>query len=182
MVTAGTGLDALTQLIEPFVFSQSYAPDGCDLSRGDSCRAAAALRRVYEKPSDTAARQEMALASLFGGLALANAGLVGRTWLGATFAIGGMFPAPHEPGFSALSPTMAVNFRALPENAEPGHPALERYQKIAQLLLRTGNKNHGWPSLGPGNLSVVASPPLCAIWPHAISNSVARQRAAKPAA
>ena len=57
-ITASTGLDALTQLVEPFV----------------SIRAARSLRQAYERGNDVKAREDMALASLLGGLALANAG------------------------------------------------------------------------------------------------------------
>jgi len=81
------------------------------------------------------AREDMAMASLFGGMALANAGL--GAVHGFAGPIGGMFPAPHGAVCAVLLPhVMAANLRALRERGEK-HPALARFQKIATLL--TGN-------------------------------------------
>jgi alcohol dehydrogenase class IV len=83
------------------------------------------------------AREDMALASLFGGLALANAGL--GAVHGFAGPIGGSFPAPHGAVCAALLPhVMGANLRALRER-EPQNAALLRYQKIASLL--TGDPN-----------------------------------------
>ena len=90
-VTAGTGLDALTQLIEPFT-SHRANPMTDAFCREGLARAARSLRRAYEHGADTAAREDMALASLFGGLALANAGLGAAHGFAAPIC--GMFPAP----------------------------------------------------------------------------------------
>ena len=89
-VTAGTGLDALTQLIEPFT-SHRANPMTDAFCREGLTRAARSLRRAYAHGDDTAAREDMALASLFGGLALANAGLGAAHGFAAPIC--GMFPA-----------------------------------------------------------------------------------------
>jgi len=95
-------------------------------------RAAGALGRAFRDGRDAAARQDMAAASLFGGLALANAGLGAVHGLAAP--IGGMFPAPHGAVCAALLPhVMAANVRALRER-DPRGPALDRYRRIAALL------------------------------------------------
>ncbi len=73
-VTASTGLDALTQLIEPFVSSRAN-PLTDALCRDGLVRVARSLRRAYEHGEDQPARHDMALAALFSGLALGNAGL-----------------------------------------------------------------------------------------------------------
>jgi alcohol dehydrogenase class IV len=74
----------------------------------------------------------MALASLFGGLALANAGL--GAVHGLAGPIGGAFPAPHGAVCAALLPqVMEINLRALRERL-PASPALPRYDTIARLL------------------------------------------------
>jgi alcohol dehydrogenase class IV len=73
-VTAYTGLDALTQLIEPYVSARANPLTDALCIEGIG-RAAGALGRAYHDGADREARREMALASLFGGLALANAGL-----------------------------------------------------------------------------------------------------------
>jgi alcohol dehydrogenase class IV len=74
----------------------------------------------------------MALASLFGGLALSNAGL--GAVHGFAGAIGGMFHAPHGAICAALLPqVMEGNLRALRQR-EPRHDALRRYEEIGRIL------------------------------------------------
>jgi len=135
-LTASTGLDALTQLIEPFVCLRANPlTDGFCLE-GIS-RAARSLRAAFSDGSNQAAREDMAIASLFGGLALANAGL--GAVHGFAGPIGGSFPAPHGAICAALLPhVMATNLCAL-RGREPGNPALNRYDRVAALL--TGHSN-----------------------------------------
>lgn len=133
-VTAYTGLDALTQLIEPYVSSRAN-PMIDALCREGMSRAARSLPLAYNTGDDPAAREAMSLASLFGGLALANAGLGAVHGIAGPF--GGMFDAPHGATCAALLPhTMTINITALQTRA-PDHPALQRYVEVAQLL--TGN-------------------------------------------
>jgi alcohol dehydrogenase class IV len=133
-VTASTGLDALTQVIEPYVTPRAN-PVTDALCREAMARAARSLRRVYQDGSDRAAREDMAAVSLFGGLALANAGL--GVVHGIASVLGGMFPAPHGAICARLLPyAVAVNVRALRER-EPDSEALRRYDHVAQIL--TGN-------------------------------------------
>jgi alcohol dehydrogenase class IV len=135
-MTAATGLDALTQLIEPYVsvranpLVDAICVAGIGLIRG-------ALRRAYHDGADREARRDMALASLYGGLALANAGL--GVVHGFAAALGGSWKAPHGALCAALLPhCMAANVAALRARA-PRHPALEHYTAIARLL--TGRNN-----------------------------------------
>ncbi len=134
-LTASTGLDALTQVLEPFVSHQANPlTDG--FCREGLARAARSLRRAYENGQDTAARDDMALTSLFGGLALANAKLGAVHGFAAPF--GGMFSAPHGATCAALLPhVMAVNVQAL-RSRQPDNPALARYDEVAQIL--TGSR------------------------------------------
>jgi len=130
-VTAATGLDALTQLIEPFTCN---APNPLidPLCDAGIRRAAGALMRACKEGSNLQAREEMALASLFGGLALANARL--GAVHGIAGPLGGMFHAPHGAVCAALLPhVMATNIRVLRERAAES-PALLRYDQVAQLL------------------------------------------------
>jgi alcohol dehydrogenase class IV len=134
-LTATTGMDALTQLIEPFVclranvLTDSFCTEGIQ-------RAARSLRDAVFSGQHKA-REDMAVASLFGGLALANAGL--GAVHGFAGPIGGMFPAPHGAVCAALLPhVMAANLRAL-RALDRENFALRRYDRIAQLL--TGNPN-----------------------------------------
>jgi len=133
-LTASTGLDALTQLIEPYVSSRAN-PFTDSLCLDGMRRAAASLLRAYQQGDDEKARADMSYASLLGGLALANAGL--GVVHGFAAPIGGMFDAPHGAVCAALLPAgMRANIGALRER-EPNNPALDRYSEIARLL--TGN-------------------------------------------
>jgi alcohol dehydrogenase class IV len=100
-VTASTGLDALTQLLEAFI-SKKATPMTDGLCREGLLRAVRSLRRAFENGDDLVAREDMALASLFGGLALANAGL--GAVHGFAGPLGGMFSAPHGMVCAALLP------------------------------------------------------------------------------
>jgi alcohol dehydrogenase class IV len=133
-LTASTGLDALTQLIEPFVCSRANPlTDG--LCAEGIRRAGRSLRVAFANGKNKSAREDMAVASLFGGLALANAGL--GAVHGFAGPIGGSFPAPHGAICAALLPhVMIANLRALRERA-PDSLALSRYDEVARLL--TGN-------------------------------------------
>jgi len=130
-VTASTGLDALTQVIEPYV-SNRPNPLVDALCREGLLHAARSLRRAYEHGDDAAAREDVALASLCGGLALANARL--GAVHGFAGPLGGMFAAPHGAICGLLLPhVVAVNVRALTER-QPGSKALRRYDEVAQIL------------------------------------------------
>jgi alcohol dehydrogenase class IV len=130
-VTASTGLDALTQLLEPFV-SKKANPVTDGICREGLALAARSLRRAYEDGTDAEARADMTLASLFGGLALANAGLGAAH--GFAGPLGGMFPAPHGAVCARLLPyVVETNVRALQERA-PDSPVLERFAEVARVL------------------------------------------------
>ena len=135
-VTASTGLDALTQCIEPFV-SPNANPLSDAVAREGMRRAAGALRRAVRDGADVDARRDMAVASVCGGLALANAKL--GAVHGFAAPLGGMFPVPHGTACARLLPSVVgVNVRALRTRA-PMSPAVERYDEVARTL--TGN--HG---------------------------------------
>jgi len=134
--TASTGLDALTQLIEPFTSSRAN-PIADAFCREGICRVARSLARAFERGDDAAAREDMALASLFGGLALANAGL--GIVHGIAGPIGGRFSAPHGAICARLLPyAMEVNVTSL-EKRLPKSEALRRYDEIARKL--TGSEH-----------------------------------------
>ena len=130
-VTASTGLDALTQLIEPFTSSRAN-PMTDAFCREGMARVARSLRRALAQGHDTAAREDMALASLLGGLALANAGLGAAH--GFAGPVGGMFDAPHGAVCAALLPhVMSTNVAALARR-KPGSPELWRYDEVARIV------------------------------------------------
>ena len=131
-VTASTGMDALTQLIEPYV-SRRAQPLTDALAREGIPRVARSLARAWAEPTNVAAREDMALASLLGGMALANAGL--GAVHGFAAALGGSHPVPHGVACAALlAPVMRINVRALRQR-EPEGGTLSRYEQAAEALL-----------------------------------------------
>ena len=137
-ITAATGMDALTQVIEPFV-SNLANPLTDGLCREAIWRGGWAIRRVWQDGNDTSARRDMALVSLFGGLALANAKL--GAVHGFAGVIGGMFDAPHGAVCAALLPhVMKANIHAL-VTRQPEGLIWTRFSEIAKML--TGNRSAG---------------------------------------
>lgn len=127
-LTASTGLDALTQLIEPFTSARAN-PVTDALARDGIVRVARGLPKLLADLTDTTAREDMALASLYGGLCLANAGL--GVVHGFAAPIGGMFPAPHGAACAAVLPHgVAANLRALKRQ----NRSTQKYDAIEQLL------------------------------------------------
>lgn len=130
-VTAATGMDALAQLLEAFV-SRRANPLTDALCREGIPRAARALPVAVADGADRRAREAMALASLFGGIALANAGLGAVHGLAGPF--GGMAAAPHGAVCGRLLPAVtAANVAAL-RARDPKSRALERYGELARML------------------------------------------------
>jgi len=130
-VTAYTGLDALTQLIEPYVgLGANPLTDGLCLE--GMARAARSLAAAVRDGRDREAREDMAVASLLGGLALANAKL--GAVHGLAGVLGGTFGLPHGAICARLLPiVMETNIAAL-ESREPGSPSLTRYREVARRL------------------------------------------------
>jgi alcohol dehydrogenase class IV len=137
-VTAASGLDALTQCLEPFVSVQA-TPLTDGLAREGLRRAGTGLRAAYADGSDLAARADMAMCSLLGGMALANAKL--GAVHGLAGVIGGTADVPHGLACAALlAPVIEANVaaaRSLVSRAD----VLERYTEAARLL--TGNPAAG---------------------------------------
>lgn len=135
-VTAFTGLDALTQLIEPYL-SNSPNPLIDAVCREGMQRAARSLLKAYQNGDDEAAREDMSIAALFSGLALANAKL--GAVHGFAGVLGGSLYAPHGAICARLLPVvMSINLRALKERT-PQSEVLMRYDEVAQIL--TGDRS-----------------------------------------
>ena len=130
-VTAATGLDALTQCLEPFVSCQ-HNPLTDALALEGMRRGARSLERAFRDGADLAAREDMALCSLFGGLALANAKL--GAVHGFAAPIGGQLAAAHGAVCARLLPlVMQANVAALRARA-PNSASLLRFAEVARVL------------------------------------------------
>jgi len=135
-LTAATGLDALTQLIEAFV-SRDANPLTDAICREGLARAARSLLPAFGNGDDPAAREDMCLASLFGGLALANARLGAVHGLAGPF--GGAFKAPHGAVCGRLLPSVAAaNLAALRRRASASLSAA-RFEELAGILTAKSN-------------------------------------------
>ncbi len=131
VLTASTGLDALTQLIEAFV-CHAASPLTDPLCRDGIQRSARSLRRAVLDGADLDARTDLALASLFSGMALANAKL--GAVHGFAAPLGGQLHAQHGLICAALLPqVMEVNIWAM-QRRDAHNPALARYAEIARIL------------------------------------------------
>lgn len=130
---AASGSDALSQLIEPYLsakanpFTDALAREGIRRSARSLARAAA-----HGLADDAAARDDLAVASLFGGLCLANSGL--GAVHGFAAVLGARYGAPHGAVCGALLPAaVATNLSAL-RAREPEHHTLARIGEVAGLL------------------------------------------------
>jgi len=131
-VAIPAALDALTHLVEGYV-SKGAQPTTDLLAFEGLRRSFAALTAVAHGTDDAAAADELALASLWGGIVLANAGL--GAVHGLVAPLGGQFPIPHGCGCAALlAPGARTNVAALRLRDAAG-PALVRYTQIAQALI-----------------------------------------------
>jgi alcohol dehydrogenase class IV len=129
-VTAASGLDALTQCLEPYVGVRAN-PVTDALAREGLRRAAAGLRAAHADGGNLGARADMAICSLLGGAALANAKL--GAVHGLAGVVGGTADVPHGVACAALlAPVIEANVAAL--RAGPPGPALDRYAEAARLL------------------------------------------------
>jgi alcohol dehydrogenase class IV len=130
-VTASTGLDAFTQLLEVFVSGHAN-PLTDAICREGLQRAARSLKNAFMDGNNTTARADMCLASLFGGLGLANAKL--GAVHGLAGPLGGMYHAAHGSLCAALLPhVMKINVEALKDRMSES-PALQRYHEVARII------------------------------------------------
>jgi alcohol dehydrogenase class IV len=131
-VAASSGLDALTHLIEAYL-SKGAQPMTDALVVPGISMAYRALVALAENRTNAESHDSMALAALWGGIALANAGL--GAVHGLVAPLGGLCSVPHGAGCGCLlSATFATNVHALRVRA-PNSPALARADHIARIIL-----------------------------------------------
>jgi alcohol dehydrogenase class IV len=148
-VAASAGLDALTHLIEGYVSIGAQPTTDALALKGITLAARGLVGLSRGKPDVEA----MSLASFWGGIVLANAGL--GAVHGLVAPLGGRFAVPHGMGCACLlTATMRTNINALRERA-PDSPALQRYEEILREVpdLDRLRSDLGVPSLGAFGLS-----------------------------
>lgn len=171
-VTVSSGLDALTHLLESYVSIRAN-PLVDPLCEDGIRRAARSLVRAADNGDDRDARSDMSLASLFGGTALANAGL--GAVHGLAGVLGGRLRVPH--GLACGCLLAAVVERNVSVAASAGmHDPLARFDNVARLLTgssdATAKDAVTWllhlsevlelPSLGEYGLDAEMYPGVCA--------------------
>jgi alcohol dehydrogenase class IV len=130
-VAAAAGMDALTHLIEAYA-SNGAQPTTDALALPGARMAFDALRRLASGRADGPSKERMALASLWGGIALANAGL--GAVHGLVAPLGGRCAIAHGNACACLlARTLAANVEALRSRAPESAP-LGRYQEVATAL------------------------------------------------
>jgi alcohol dehydrogenase class IV len=172
-ILARTGLDALSHLVESFVSIRANAFT-LGLGREGVVRIARSLRSAFAEGLTAERREDLAVASLFGGLCLANSGL--GAVHGFAAPLGGMWKAPHGAVCAALlPPVMAANVAALEQRA-PQSPSLGRYRELNALLAQ-GEDAARWVA---ELTSALAIPKLAAfgVQPHEVPLLVEKAKAA----
>jgi alcohol dehydrogenase class IV len=151
-VTLASGLDAVTQVIEPYVCTKANRLTDA-LCRDAIPLGLAALVRLMET-EDTAARDDLAWVSLCGGLALANAGL--GAVHGLAGPIGGAASAPHGAVCGALlPPVLAANAKLATDVAAARISEVQNWishafgveTEQATTALQNWSQHHGLPRL-----------------------------------
>lgn len=129
-LTAFTGMDALTHLLETFVSNQSN-PMIDMFCREGMKRISESLELAHEEGSNLRARENMSFAAMLGGMALANVKL--GAVHGFAAPMGGLLPIPHGLVCAALlPPVMKVNFRRI--TVLELKPSIDRYNEVGRLL------------------------------------------------
>ncbi len=133
-VTATSGMDAFTQLLESYV-STGASPVTDALCLEGLTRVRDSLQLAYQQPDNIEARSGMALAAYLSGITLANAGL--GLVHGFASSVGGRFPIAH--GVICSSLMYACNKLTIQEllstNSNP--EALAKYVRVGQLFARS---------------------------------------------
>ncbi len=131
-VTAACGLDAFTQLVEPFLSPTATPLTDAIAWSGLEAWQANFLAACGDGAANPQVREGMAYAALMSGIALANAGL--GIVHGLASPLGGYFPVPHGVACGTLvAESLATNWRAM-QQREPHNPAIAKMIRLGRLL------------------------------------------------
>ncbi len=132
-ISAYSGLDAITQLVEAFV-SSTANPFTDALVRSALHHAGKSFpRAVRDGERDLQARADMAYSAYISGIALANAGL--GVVHGIAGALGGLFPVPHGVVCGTLIGAATDRIiERLFENPSANKEAIEKYAEAGRIL------------------------------------------------
>ncbi|MCW9014249.1 MAG: iron-containing alcohol dehydrogenase [Gammaproteobacteria bacterium] len=137
-VIAANGMDALTQLMESFVSTNSnIMTDTLALSGWRAIRDS--LLPMYNNSADKNAQEQMAYASMLSGICLAQTGL--GSVHGLASPLGAFYPISHGVVCGTLvAEATDLNIQAMLAR-EPENPALEKYARLGDVLANRHHKN-----------------------------------------
>jgi alcohol dehydrogenase class IV len=135
-ITAASGLDAVTQLIESFVSSKATPISDTIAISGLLAAGEGFDRAVTSGEEDLEARSNMAYAACLSGITMANAGL--GIVHGLASAVGGLVPIPHGVVCGTLLPKATeVIIERLFDLEEENNGALIKYAETGKYLIRS---------------------------------------------
>lgn len=137
-ITAQSGMDAFTQLLESYVSTNSN-PMTDSLAVEGIRKIRDGLKTAMMNGSNLHAREKMAYASMVSGITLANAGL--GTVHGFASSIGGKFNIPHGLVCARMmGPVNRLTVEKL-RLKEPGSQGLYKYARIGKLFSKDKNRS-----------------------------------------
>ena len=130
-LTAASGMDAFTQLLESYVSSQSNPMTDALALQGLKQIKKYLLRAFLEGEQNIEARSGMALAAMFSGITLAHAGL--GLVHGFSSPLGGFYHIPHGVACGSLmAPVFARTIDNLKD--QPDHPAIQKLLIVSKVF------------------------------------------------
>ena len=141
-ITAACGLDALTQLLEPFLSPTASPLTDAIAVSGIEKVAEYFLPACGSEANNPRVREGMAYASLCSGICLANAGL--GIVHGLASPIGGLFPIPHGVVCGTLMGIAnQVTLEAMRARA-PHNPAILKMSQVGRILSRKTGQSENY--------------------------------------